>query len=66
MRESQSVEASEVPPVKRLDGEVVRQGEIPFAGGMYYEVWVGLWEKGEVAGVKVEKVSTGPLLLPCR
>ena len=58
-RESQSVEVDEIPLVKRLDGEVVRQGEIPFAGGMYYEVWVGQWKKGaeEVDGEKVEKVS---------
>jgi len=48
-----------MPLVKRLDGEVVRQGEIPFAGGIYYEVWVGQWKKGvgEVGGEKTEKVS---------
>ena len=51
-RENQSVEANEVLPVKRLDGEVVWQGEIPFAGGMHCEVWVGRWEK-------VEKMSPG-------
>jgi len=56
-----------MPLVKRLDGEVVRQGEIPFAGGMYYEVWVGQWKKGtdEVGGEKVEKVSLSLILLPC-
>ena len=61
MRESLSAEVSEVPPVKKLDGEVVRQGEIPFAGGMYYEVWTGVWEKrsGELGGEKPEKVSPG-------
>ena len=57
-----------MPLVKRLDGEVVRQGEIPFAGGMYYEVWVGQWKKGaeEVGGEKLEKVSlslTTPTLM---
>jgi heat shock protein HslJ len=64
-RESQSVEVKEVPPVKRLDGEVVRQGETAFTGGMYCEVWVGQWEKG---GGKLdpEKVSlslNAPILL---
>jgi len=67
-REIQSVDVNEIPLVKRLDGEVMRQGEIPFAGGMYYEVWVGQWKKGagEGGGEKVEKVSlsiTTPTLL---
>ena len=44
--QSQSAEANEAPPVKRLDKEVTRLGEIAFAGGMYCEVWVGRWEKG--------------------
>ena len=37
----------------------MRQGEAPVAGGMYYGVWVGLWEKDgrELGGEKVEKVS---------
>ena len=31
------------PPVKELDGEVVRIGEIPVAGGTYSDVWCGKW-----------------------
>ena len=60
MQEIRSVEASEVPPVKRLDGEVTRLGDIPFAGGLYCEVWVGRWEKGSEVGrerTEAEKVS---------
>jgi len=44
-RESQPVEAGEVPPVKRLDGEVVRQGELPFAAGTHCQLWAGRWRK---------------------
>lgn len=66
--ESQPVEVEEVSPVNRLDGQIERQGGIPFAGGTYYEVWEGLWKKGggEVGGGKVEKVSVNlstPILL---
>ena len=61
-QESQSVEANETPPVKRLDGEVVREvmrrGETAFAGGTYCRVWVGWWEKGG-GEVGREKVSLG-------
>ena len=45
-RDNQPVEANEVPPIRRLDGEVVREGDIAFAGGMHFEVWIGRWEKG--------------------
>jgi len=46
-------------------------GEVPFARGMYCEVWVGGWEEGGKEGVDgkkagVEKVSLGqvtPILL---
>jgi len=31
------------PTVKRLDGEVIRKGEIPVAGGIYTDVWEGEW-----------------------
>lgn len=65
--ESQPAEANEVPPIKILDGEVERLGEIAFAAGTRCEVWVGQWgKKGtkkatgeEVGGEKadVEKVS---------
>ena len=32
-----------LPAVKQLDGEVVRTGEIPVAGGTYSDVWYGTW-----------------------
>lgn len=42
--ESRSIETNEPPPVKRLDGEVTRQGDFAFSEGNYCEVWIGLWE----------------------
>ena len=69
-RESPLVEADETPPVKRLDGKVTKKGELPFAGGTYCEVWMGLWDKcGEEAEREkgdLEKVCpsfTNPILL---
>ena len=58
-RDSQLIDPNELPPVKRVDGEVVRTGDIPFSGGMHYDLWAGQWKKGagEVGGVGVEKVS---------
>lgn len=61
-QDNQPVEADEAPPVKRLNGEVTRQGESAFAGGTYCEVWVGQWIKPVGEGVggegsNVEKVS---------
>lgn len=44
--EGHSVETNKPPPVKRLDGEVKRQGEMAFSGGMHCEVWIGIWDKG--------------------
>ena len=44
-RESQQIEASELPPIRRLDGEVTRMGAHPYAGGTYCEIWEGLWRK---------------------
>ena len=56
-------ESSDPPPVKRLNGKITRTGDLPFAGGTYCEVWVGLWDKGgEEAGrekADPEKVSLG-------
>ena len=40
--------------VKRLDGEVVREGDRPLKRGKYCELWVGRWRGG---GGEVEKVS---------
>ena len=44
--ESHSAETGSPPPVKILNGEITRQGIIPFAEGTYCEVWTGRWEKG--------------------
>jgi len=56
-------ESSDPPPVKRLDGKITREGELPFGGGTHCEVWVGLWDKGgKQSGrekVDPEKVSLG-------
>ncbi|KAK7060810.1 hypothetical protein VNI00_000543 [Paramarasmius palmivorus] len=36
--------ATGIPPtVKVLDGEVTKEGEIPFAGGPYSDIWFGKW-----------------------
>lgn len=55
--ESHSVEANRPAPVKRLDGEVKREGEMAFSGGMYCEVWIGIWEKG--SGEKGREDASG-------
>jgi hypothetical protein len=52
--ESRSVEGNQPPPAKRLDGEVTRQGDIPFAEGRYCEVWMGVWEKACGEGISKE------------
>jgi hypothetical protein len=40
--------ATGIPPsIKRLDGEIKRDGDIPFAGGLYCDVWLGTWLGGE-------------------
>ena len=44
-QESQLVEVNEVPPVKRLNGEVTRQQELTSAGGTNCDVWLGRWKK---------------------
>lgn len=31
------------PTIKRLDGEVTRTSELAVAGGMYSDIWMGLW-----------------------
>ncbi|KAF9649126.1 kinase-like protein [Thelephora ganbajun] len=56
-QDSQLVEANTASPVKQLDGEVTRLGEVALAGGMYCEVWIGRWEKGGGEKTDVEKVA---------
>ena len=66
-RESQLAGAGGVPPVKRLDGEVVRQGNCAFASGPYWEVWEGRWKKGgraEVGGEETDKKVSSNLNIP--
>jgi hypothetical protein len=60
--ESRSVEVNEPSPVKRLDGEVTRLGDFPFAEGNYCEVWIGLWEKVGSKEVGSEKVNADKLV----
>jgi len=54
---NQPVEVNEAPPVKQLDGEVVKLEEIGFGGGVYCEVWEGRWEKGRGEGIDGEKAG---------
>lgn len=49
-QESQQAESSKPLSVQRLDGSVTRMGEVPFAGGIHCEVWVGRWDKGGKIG----------------
>jgi len=44
--ESQLIGVDTMPLVKRLDGEVTKQGDLAFAGGTYSETWKGEWKKG--------------------
>lgn len=57
--ESPPVEANEPSPVRRLDGEVTRLGDYPFAEGNYCELWVGSWKKAgsRETGKDKEKVK---------
>ena len=59
--ESQPVEANETPAVKRLDGEVMRLGEIAFPGGTYCEIWAGRWKKPGDKEADGEKVRLSPI-----
>jgi len=54
-RESRLVKANWVPPVKWLNGEVVRERKLVSPDGTCREVWVGWWKKssrGEGGGEK--------------
>ena len=63
-RESRWLEVNGVPPAKRLDGEIVRQGNCAFASGPYWEVWEGRWKKrGGAGGNKEETDETVSLSL---
>jgi hypothetical protein len=32
-----------LPPLKVLDGEIVKLDDIPVAGGTYSDIWLGRW-----------------------
>ncbi|KAF9782374.1 kinase-like domain-containing protein [Thelephora terrestris] len=63
LAENNLVEAIQPPSVKRLNGEVEREGEIPFAEGRYCEVWEGLWRKGSGGGTGKGKADTKKVAL---
>ena len=31
------------PTVRNLNGEVVRQDDLPYVGGVYSDIWIGYW-----------------------
>ena len=60
----QPTELNEAPPVRRLDGEVTRTGDIAFTAGPHCEIWIGEWVKGgrtEGGEGDVEKVRLRPI-----
>ncbi len=32
-----------LPNIKSLNGEVVKDGNMPYAGGSFSDVWIGIW-----------------------
>jgi len=57
IQDIQSVQASEAPPIKRLDGEVTKLKETPLAKGRYCETWEGQWVNESGEKLKVERMS---------
>ena len=59
IQDIQSVQANEARRIERLDGQVTKIIERPYAGGPVCEVWEGQWVKqnGEGRRGGVEKVS---------
>ena len=56
---------NEVLPVRLLDGEVKRLGDIAFTGGTHCEVWRGEWVKGgDVEEVRLRIIMSTPLTWP--
>lgn len=48
-----------LPSVKNLNGEVIREGDIPVAGGTYSDVWIGWWlDETKVAVKALREVRT--------
>ena len=61
----QSAKANEVLPVRRLDEEVTRTGDVAFAGGTHCEIWTGQWAKGgDVEKVRLRLITSTPLTWP--
>jgi hypothetical protein len=57
------------PSVKILNGEVIRDGHFPVAGGAYSDVWVGRWlgeYKVSLDGSALRSVNTNPYRLLSR
>ncbi|KAF9452803.1 TKL/TKL-ccin protein kinase [Macrolepiota fuliginosa MF-IS2] len=44
--------AAILPPVKILDGEIVKVDDIPVAGGTYSDIWLGCWLDEEKVALK--------------
>ena len=58
----QSTKANEVLPVRRLDGEVTKTGDVAFAAGAHCEIWTGQWVKGgDVEKVRLRLIMSTPL-----
>ena len=72
IQDVQSTEPNEAPPVRRLDGEVTKRGDVALAGGTHCEVWVGEWVKGgrmeggegDVEKVRLRLIMSTPLTWP--
>ena len=62
IQDVQPSEPNEVLPVRRLDGEVTRTGDIAFTAGAHCEIWIGEWVKGGRMEGGVEKVRLRPIL----
>ena len=62
IQDVQSTKANEALPVRRLDGEVTKTGDVAFAGGTHCEIWKGQWVKGgDVEKVRLRLIISTPL-----
>ena len=44
-----------LPPVKMLDGEIVKLDEVPIAGGTYSDIWLARWLNEEKVAIPAFK-----------
>lgn len=56
-RESRPADADEVPHTGGLNGEVIRQGNLPHTTGLYWEVWKGQLKKCRGVGGRKEETD---------